>query len=158
MGYNPDENADGLIGVSDLAGLLALYGNPFDNSDSTVVEYLEFPELNGEADTVFISENADIIYVSSANHQGLQAVVLPAGNSWKTIVAICYMTDPLYSGAATGFDFHRPAHPVFDSQNGSCLNGLCNMGQVGAFNGQRFFLPLIRDHQGVWSAPAGTIQ
>ena len=34
--YNPDENGDGLIGVADLQGLLALYGLQI-NSDSVVV-------------------------------------------------------------------------------------------------------------------------
>ena len=42
--YNPDENADGLIGVSDLQGLLSLYGSEFssailsDNGNIAVVE------------------------------------------------------------------------------------------------------------------------
>ena len=42
--YNPDENADGLIGVADLQGLLSLYGSEFssailsDNGNIAVVE------------------------------------------------------------------------------------------------------------------------
>ena len=42
--YNPDENADGLIGVADLQGLLSAYGNEFssailsDNGNIAVVE------------------------------------------------------------------------------------------------------------------------
>ena len=42
MGYNPDENSDGLIGVGDLQGLLALYGSSFNNHDSIVVASIEF--------------------------------------------------------------------------------------------------------------------
>ena len=34
--YNPDENGDGLIGLADLQGLLALYGLQM-NSDSVIV-------------------------------------------------------------------------------------------------------------------------
>ena len=32
-GYNPDENADGIIGVSDLAGILSLYGSAFNSEN-----------------------------------------------------------------------------------------------------------------------------
>lgn len=48
MGYNPDGNSDGLISVSDLQDLLALYGLPFAVEDTltTVV----FPDLQWHTD------------------------------------------------------------------------------------------------------------
>tara|TARA_B110000003_G_scaffold273941_1_gene312673 strand:- start:191 stop:859 length:669 start_codon:yes stop_codon:yes gene_type:complete len=47
--YNPDENADGLIGVSDLQGLLSLYGSEFSSailSDNGNIAVVEVGSLN----------------------------------------------------------------------------------------------------------------
>ena len=47
--YNPDENADGLIGVADLQGLLSAYGSEFSSailSDNGNIAVLEVSELN----------------------------------------------------------------------------------------------------------------
>lgn len=45
-GYNPDENADGIIGVSDLAGILSLYGSAFNSEDSVVFVSETFSAIN----------------------------------------------------------------------------------------------------------------
>ena len=49
--YNPDENGDGLIGVVDLQGLLANYGNEFEGA---VVS------LNGESAIVYVGDSKQI--------------------------------------------------------------------------------------------------
>lgn len=76
--YNPDENGDGLIGVVDLQGLLANYGNDFlpDMTDSIVIYDMQ-PEIDafwdewnggsGQYPTITLPATADKVVVLSSN-------------------------------------------------------------------------------------------
>ena len=84
MGYNPDVNGDELIGVEDLMGTLSLYGNPFDNVDSTVTVFLTVTEDNG---LYSIPENADVVYISADGPENSSFnFILPSGDGFKSLV------------------------------------------------------------------------
>ncbi len=103
MGYNPDENGDAFISVTDLQGMLALYGNAFDNGDSTDIFVVDF--VGQEDSTFVIPETTDICYfewlpefqdvpeeenyycINESNLFPLRGV-LPAGNTLKFMTII----------------------------------------------------------------------
>ena len=60
MGYNPDANSDGFIGVDDVLETLVLFGNAFDNGDSTDIFVVNF--VGQEDSTFVIPEYTDICY------------------------------------------------------------------------------------------------
>ena len=90
MGYNPDSNFDGGIGSEDLMGMLSLFGSPFNSGDSLVVEYSIIEEnADGILDTLFVSEDVDIIYLSTSDYtSGPINVILPQGNGWKSLMLL----------------------------------------------------------------------
>ena len=142
LGYNPDENADGLIGVGDLQGLLALYGNAFDNGDSTEIETITFSAedqaIGGSGYSLgsdgcclrSISESSDIVYLHSSDYADDLFIELPAAESFKTLLVLC-STDVYYAR----FLFH---------DNGLQM-GMCNP----PTNYPRYFI-FIRGHNGRW--------
>lgn len=98
MGYNPDVDSDGLIGVEDLMGTLSLFGSVFDNGDSTEIFMVDF--VGVEDSTFVIPEATDICYVEwlpefqigeypdcDPDFNEFQ-LVLPAGNSMKFMMVI----------------------------------------------------------------------
>ena len=141
MGYNPDENGDALIGVNDLQGLLALYGQPFDNGDSVVVTTLTFPDdygddyaENGQVPVLYIEEDTDFLYI----HQTVDDEVffyLPQGSGFK-VLQVFISTE------------------VFNFGSRFYLTETTNSDMFGGtFNTQPFqplHLTFIRGHNGTW--------
>ena len=94
MGYNPDENGDDLIGVNDLQGLLALYGQPFNNGDSIVTLSVNFPAdydewlITTSWAIVEIPDSLDIIYLHQEEDFGV-SFYLPQGAGYKSLQFFC---------------------------------------------------------------------
>ena len=146
MGYNPDENSDGLIGAGDLQGLLALYGNTFDNGDSTAIEYMTFSvedqALGGSGYTLSadgcclrsISESTDIVYLHKTNYCGSMFIELPIDDTFKTLLILCSSD----TTCTTNFQFY---------ENGT-ERAVCNP----LPNHPEYFI-LVRGHNGLWYRP-----
>jgi hypothetical protein len=99
MAYNPDENSDGLINVNDLQGLLSLYGNNFNNSDSTIIEFIDFgADCLEYYDDIAINENVDLLYVRTGiGSCGTEpSLILPQGDSFKTLVVFANQYGPVF--------------------------------------------------------------
>ena len=146
MGYNPDENSDGLIGVGDLQGLLALYGNAFDNGDSTEIETITFSTedqaLGGSGYSLSqdgcclrsVSESTDIVYLHNSDFCGVIFVELPVADSFKTLLVLCSTDAPCYSQ----FQFYESG----------IEKALCNPTP----NYPEYFI-FLRGHNGKWYRP-----
>lgn len=106
MGYNPDENSDGLIGVGDLQGLLALYGNTFDSGDSLVVEFdtwdVNLPYGNGEDDYV-MNSGIDLLYLSSNLWDDNEQFILPPTTGFRTLMIALTLTECCTIGGEVEF-------------------------------------------------------
>ena len=76
--YNPDADGNGVIGSSDLMGLLTTFGNPFCGYDSLNVQ-----TITGAG--ALISENTDIINIGGEADQWL-GVSLPSGLETKVLI------------------------------------------------------------------------
>ena len=114
MGYNPDANGDEFIGVDDVIGTLALFGNSFSNNDSIMTMDVTFPIVNeaGEElhfdlpDFFVIPEDVDVLnltslaFEESGSHPLLK---LPQGNGFKTLLVFAKRTDP----TAGAFHFYH---------------------------------------------------
>ena len=146
MGYNPDSNCDGYIGSADLVGLLALYGNAFDNGDSLIVQTINFPEEEGDywdgncdSDVcVLLDDLWDIVYFSTTN----DAVVffeLPEGIGYK-VVQVFVDCDGF---AQMNVMFYHPASIGLPLINPMTVN--CDRPRVFTF---------IRGHDGIWYGQA----
>jgi len=95
MGYNPDANSDGFIGVDDVLETLVLFGNAFENGDSTDIFVVNF--VGQEDSTFVIPESTDICYFEwlpefldipaednpYCINPAQMKCVLPAGNTLK---------------------------------------------------------------------------
>ena len=94
MGYNPDENSDGLIGVGDLQGLLALYGNAFDNGDSLTVVSTPDNLWQDGLGTFVIPNGTDIVYLNYEVPVAWTsaAIELPETTGFSTLMVF---TDPI---------------------------------------------------------------
>ena len=146
MGYNPDENSDGLIGAGDLHGLLALYGNNFDNGDSTAIEHMTFSfedqALGGSGYSLSqdgcclrsISESTDIVYLHNVDFCDNIFVELPVADSFKTLLVLCSTDVPCFSQ----FQFYESGFE----------KALCNP----ATNNSEYFI-FLRGHNGKWYRP-----
>ena len=95
MGYNPDANSDGFIGVDDVLETLVLFGNAFENGDSLVVTSWSFPddyptpltleeELSGDPVTVFIPEATDLLYIDQTVDKKVE-FYLPEGEGFHVL-------------------------------------------------------------------------
>ena len=143
MGYNPDENLDGLIGAGDLQGLLALYGNTFDNEDSLEIGFFELPEDFEDFDeqnvtspsTLHIEESIDLVYLVQ-NDYGYAYLQLPSGDTWKVLQVFIRVEEI----SNTTFQFVGDTGPV--GPNWSYV-----------FEDVPRFFTLIRGHDGHWYFP-----
>ena len=83
--YNPDENADGLIGVADLQGLLSAYGSEFssailsDNGNIAVVEVGEMDYFRCRSSCASLPGAWSLV---NENSVGLILNGLGASNAW----------------------------------------------------------------------------
>ena len=93
MGYNPDSNGDEFIGVDDLTGMLALFGNTFLTSDSLGSMVFDWEE--NQNDTLLIPEDVSILYlqdtdpyldVTQSEFPRYRHACLPTGTSWKALI------------------------------------------------------------------------
>ena len=171
MGYNPDENSDGLIGVGDLQGLLALYGSAFENADSITVATVQ---LNGDNSCwtspgqEFILPDADIIYLDVEGYDSGQSglystyncfkMKLPQGVGFKTILVIPphhrYIPIPesadhneMYYVQYNFYSDNDPWTPQFSFYGGGNLHPQ----EFNDDSNRKWFSYLfLRDHQGFW--------
>jgi len=112
MEYNPDSNDDSFIGSEDILGALTLFGTPFNNGDSVNIVTLDFRGLSD--DTLFIPENADIVYVldefknynSSTVEQ--RNLFLPNAESFKSLMVI----PEIQQSADEYFNLENPASKI----------------------------------------------
>lgn len=82
--YNPDANGDSFIGVDDVMGTLALYGNAFETSDSLQVVDIEL----GPESWYNIEPNTDILIVHPTGGGNQRYLVLPDAVGFKTITVM----------------------------------------------------------------------
>ena len=136
MGYNPDANGDSFIGVDDVMGTLALYGNTFDNGDSLVIKYIDYPEVAPEyTETgwdILIQEDWDLLYLNNTLEECCVQIqiYLPEGSGFKVVQIFA-------KGGGGEMTIHGQA---------SLNYGLDHAKSV----------TLIRGHDGVWHHPSGT--
>ena len=88
--YNPDANGDSFIGVDDVMGTLALYGNAFENSDSLQIYYHEVEDQSPYE----IQPDTDILFVHATGGVGIYDLVLPEVIGWKTITVMMTHDSP----------------------------------------------------------------
>ena len=120
--YNPDENADGLIGSADLVSLLSFYGALFDSDSLSVVSVAELTQQqtllsNGDSTTVFLVPNdvdvvlydhsSDSCYYYSLQLEGdaPRSLLVQSGGSpfvWNNQSLIRGGCDEMESPSATG--------------------------------------------------------
>ena len=140
-GYNPDENGDNLIGVNDLQGLLALYGNAFDNGDSTISV---FEAISTPSDTVEIDENTDLVYITTDLEDNDEfTVLLPQGG-----VGFKYMMVFInnVSNASGSTVYVRMIH-----ENPLCVpSGFCERAFLGVNGYDPECFVFVRGEDGVW--------
>ena len=159
MGYNPDSNSDGVIGSEDPMGMLALYGLPYETSDSIVVGSVSF--IGAEYDTLQVPENVDVLYVHSnwaevdMNQQNVNRYLkLPIGSGWKSLVVmpITENTYEEWSGNyGTSHMYIRLLVPADDQRPDLYGTGWIEIGNVTAFQTWNNRLKIfIRDHYGNW--------
>lgn len=123
--YNPDENADGLIGVTDLQGLLSAYGSEFssailsDNGNIAVVEVGEMDYYRCRSTCAslpgawsLVNENS-VGFILDELVQGFawfETLNAPSANTKYTIDGIAnrYITDPAMNRRCFCYAKQRP--------------------------------------------------
>ena len=154
MGYNPDENSDGLIGVADLQGLLALYGNVYDNGDSLNVEIVD-PFLwvswqdtgQGGQGSFAVPEGTDVLYIDFL-HVPVDVfnvnVLLPQETGFKTLLVFWDTWDTV--GGSHRLRFFDGDPDVFGNTVSICDKPGGNASNATA---RRSFF-FIHGHDGKW--------
>ena len=145
MGYNPDENGDAFISVTDLQGMLALYGNAFDNGDSLVISSINFPEDYQPWDGVdptgydhrpyFIDEQTDILYVHQVEDQGCR-FYLPQGPGYRVVQIFLSCSE-----------FAQWDVRVCGTNE---ISSLMYGGNIVVGENKPVVLTLVRGHNGIW--------
>ena len=139
MGYNPDANGDSFIGVDDLTGMLALYGNAFQNDDTLNIKTIEFPEeydlypLNQFLGYT-ISEDWDILYLNQKEDEGV-SLYLPSGTGYKVVQV--FVSCENFAQMPIWFLPPNGTPTIF----GGSMNVICGSPRVFTF---------IRGHNGKW--------
>lgn len=145
MGYNPDANGDSFIGVDDVMGTLALYGNTFDNGDSLVIKYINYPEVAPEYTAagidIAIQEDWDLLYLSNYSTNVLD-ISLPEGSGFKVLQLFV-------KGASPSLDYF--SNYIY---SGSQLQ-LVSPDPFYVSNEHPLSITLIRGHDGIWYLPYG---
>ena len=138
MGYNPDANGDSFIGVDDVMGTLALYGNTFDNGDSLVIKYINYPEVAPEYTAtgidIAIQEDWDLLYLSNS-YTSVLDISLPEGSGFKVLQLF---------GTGEGLYYTVNFHTLQTGLNDRFV-----------YVGFPQSATLIRGHDGVWYYPFG---
>lgn len=171
MGYNPDANGDALIGVSDLSGLLALYGQPFNNGDSIVVATVQVSgdnqgwPSNGSHEALVLPD-ADVIYLDvEAYDTGFDGIYstynvfkmkLPDGVGFKTLLVIPPHADQIQAPDGADMDemFYVEYNFFSDNPHPFSLpfrfDGGGLSGDENDLNRGWYVFMFLRDHQGFW--------
>ena len=106
MGYNPDENSDGLIGVGDLQGILTLYGSTFESNDSLNITSdfwdVNAPDIDGQ-DDYFVGIGTDILYLTTNAYDDNEQLFLPSEVGFKTLLILLDFTIGFSSGGQIEF-------------------------------------------------------
>ena len=131
--YNPDENGDGLIGVVDLQGLLALYGVELDSYPSVlIVDSLEDQQLTWEtvyevSPTYLVGNN----YIDMNISDSLDAIFLHDLYVSESAYLDGWEMDGIdYSSGAPELRIHLP-----NESSGKCLSFF--MFDDGYYDGSR---------------------
>lgn len=144
MGYNPDANGDSFIGVDDVMGTLALYGNTFDNGDSLVIKSINYPEVAPEYTAagvdIAIQEDWDLLYLSNS-YTSVLDISLPEGNGFKVLQLF------VSGDSESTLDFEVNFHTLQTSLHGRFY-----------YHGHPLSATLIRGHDGVWYYPFGLME
>ena len=145
MGYNPDANGDSFIGVDDVMGTLALYGNSFDNGDSLVVKYINYPDVAPEYTAagidIAVQEDWDLLYLNNSSTTSVLDISLPDGNGFK-VLQLFVKGDSFASGAFT-INIYGPQLQLILPD------------PLLVYNGFQPSVTLIRGHDGIWYFPYG---
>ena len=139
MGYNPDVNGDEFIGVDDVMGTLALFGNTFNNGDSLEIEHLTFSTF--QASHFQIPNQTDVLYIDYESSNWSVAPMnfaLPQGEGFKSL--LIFMGSDVPSGQGT--------HWQFFNADGQSIYSWESLGQ------SRGFAFLIRGTDGKWYSNA----
>ena len=139
MGYNPDANGDEFIGVDDIIGALALFGNPFYNGDSLEIEQLSFSTY--QASHFQIPNQTDVLYIDFESPNWSVAPMnfaLPQGEGFKSLLIFMSTDVPLGQGT----------HWQFFDVDGQSIYSWESWGQ------SRGFAFLIRGTNGKWYSNA----
>ena len=170
MGYNPDANSDGFIGVDDVLETLVLFGNAFDNGDSTVVATVQLSGDNQGWPNNLLGEelilpNADVIYLDVMGYDtgqpGLYSTYnvfkmkLPEGTGFKTLLVIPPHYRYIPVPETSEYDGMWNVEYQFFSDNDQWtsafeFSGGGNMGEVNYLNRKWYVYMFLRDHQGFW--------
>ena len=138
MGYNPDANGDSFIGVDDVMGTLALYGNTFDNGDSLVIKSINYPEVAPEYTAagvdIAIQEDWDLLYLSNS-YTSVLDISLPEGSGFKVLQLFV---------TGEGLNFTVNFHTL-----------QADLDNRFVYAGFPQSATLIRGHDGVWYYPFG---
>ena len=138
MGYNPDANGDSFIGVDDVMGTLALYGNTFDNGDSLVIKSINYPEVAPEYTAagvdIAIQEDWDLLYLSNS-YTSVLDISLPEGSGFKVLQLFV---------TGEGLNFTVNFHTL-----------QADLDNRFVYAGFPQSATLIRSHDGVWYYPFG---
>ena len=153
--YNPDANGDSFIGVDDVMGTLALFGNAFDNGDSLQTLTLEFSQAGLDAggqgswvNKYELPEGIDVLFVHGVDLNDV-FFTLPQGGQGFHCLLIVGTTD-VTSQQGTDFKFYTPPTPAFVENFGEYPNELLQM-RAQEWNGA--WQALLRSPSGQWIRP-----
>ena len=168
--YNPDEDGNGLIGVPDLQGLLALYGGAFGIQEPNVLD-VDITEFGSAIDTIALPNEVDVLnlnlfseFLESEESEGFineVRVLLPSDSSMKVLQVYARYKVPVltFENAINWQDQGNTyAEVVFrgDQLIGNYTDAENFMGQDGIatllcnYNGRPKFALLFRDCFGRW--------
>ena len=142
-GYNPDQNGDAFISVTDLQGMLALFGNAFDSGDSLVISSLNFPadypETYGGSGSplIQIDEATDFLYMHQTEDQAVE-FQLPQGPGFKVIQV--FMSSEVWNFGVRFF--------LGETNNSDAFGGFANVQPPRPMS-----MTFIRGHNGIWYQP-----
>ena len=122
--YNPDSDGDGVIGSSDLMGLLTTFGNPFCGYDSLNVQTV--------SDTsAVIDEDTDIIFVEAFDDYTVRNLHLPMGEGTKVLILFQGRRTPTPTQTAPSYNVEFFENDIKFSQ----INGGSLVMNLVRFNG-----------------------
>ena len=154
--YNPDANGDSFIGVDDVMGTLALFGNAFETSDSLQSLSLEFSQESIQSDgpgtwenPYQLPEGIDVLVVHSVDVEHVH-LNLPSGTGFHSLLIMTTTENP--GPSTTSFSFYGPANDDYVQIYGDdTLETL----HIDAYSWHGRWGALLRSPSGQWLVPRG---